>query len=514
MRRSVPIALLFSASLAAAGHAGAQESGEDIHLPRLGMTAAEPQQQSVAPSVPFGISPANSQEYVLDFHGYLLLPVRAGVHKRENPDPGQGPTVLHSPPLTPDEFRRFAFTGVVPNPWSQFSFSYGNSMVSGTMIFASRSLTDAQSIYDPVDQLGITDAYVSVNLSDQLRTPFEVKVGGVTGRYGAMGEFDSGRYATPLIARTNQLGETITAVFHFGKTKLVVEQAAGGQTGRAPRGVVSDAWNDYSNTNAGASFVSHMHLGLGYDDLVQAGLHYITAWSADDEVTGTLPDGRITVIGADARLTAGRFGHLYTGAALTKATGATVVSGIIEVLNARGGSELTAEYLGPNSKGNGTLTTFGAQYDLSVARLLVGQRFHGKSPDVRVSVFGLGTKVTSKDKTQECNSSGTQCHPLYDGVLKLKAGGEVTYDMLRWFGVGGRFDHVSSDADSSLKSFNIFSARLLAHTGWNSRDEFALQYSRFVYSSGVVVRTGLPPRDDPRANPDKDVFSLSATFWW
>ena len=102
MRRSVPIALLFSASLATAGRARAQESSEDLKLPRLGMTAAEPQQQSVAPSIPFGISPANSREYVLDFHGYLLLPLRAGIHQRENPDPGQGSTVLHSPPLTPE----------------------------------------------------------------------------------------------------------------------------------------------------------------------------------------------------------------------------------------------------------------------------------------------------------------------------------------------------------------------------------------------------------------------------
>ena len=513
MRPRIPIVLLFSALLAGAGQARAEEASDDVRLPRLGLSAAEPQQQSAPPSVPFGISPASTQEYVLDFHGYLLLPLRAGVHRRENPAPGQGTMVLHSPPLTPEGFRRFEYSGVVPDPWAQFSFSYGNSTLSGTMIFASRSLTDAQAVYDPADQLGITDAYVSVNLSDALSTPFEVKVGGVTGRYGAMGEFDSGHYATPLIARTNQLGETITAGFHLGKAKLVIEQGAGGQTGRAARGVVSDAWNDYSNTNAGASFVSHLHAGLGYDDLLQGGIHYITAWSADDEITGTLPDGRISVIGADARLTAGRFGHLYLGMSYTKATASTVVSGIIEVLNARGGSELTTEYFGPNSGGTGSLTTIGGQYDLSVARLLVGPRYHGKSPDVRVSLFGLGVKAKSKDTTQQCDT-GSKCRPLYDGVLKLKAGVEATYHMLPWFGVGGRFDHVRSDNDANQRAYSIWTARLLAHTGWTSRDEFALQYSHFVYGNSVVVRTGLPPRDDPRANPDKDVFSLSATFWW
>ena len=87
--------------------------------------------------------------------------------------------------------------------------------------------------------------HVTRHLSETLNTPFEVKVGGITGRYGAMGAFDSGRYATPLIARTNQVGETITAGFKLGKVKLVIEQGAGGQVGRAARGIVSDAWNDY-----------------------------------------------------------------------------------------------------------------------------------------------------------------------------------------------------------------------------------------------------------------------------
>lgn len=515
MKRRQPIALLISAMLTTTGLALAEEENAEVQLPRLGMSTGEPQQQSAAPNVPFAVPPATFRDYVLDFHGYLLLPLRAGIHKRENPDPGQGSMVLHSPPLLPENFRRFEYTGVVPDPWAQFSFTYGNSIVSGTMIFASRSLADAQSIYNPSDQLGITDAYLRLNLSEAINTPFEVKVGGITGRYGAMGAFDSGRYATPLIARTNEIGETITAGFKFGKAKLVIEQGAGGQVGRAARGIVSDAWNDYTNTNAGASFVSHLHAGFGYGDIVQGGLHYITAWSADDEGgSGSLPDGRISVMGAEARLTAGRFGHLYTGVARTQATNSEVVSGIIEVLNARGGSELKSEYLGPNSGGTGSLTTFGAQYDLSVSRLLFGRTYHGKSPDVLVSLFGIGTKVTSNDKTEECSVDGTNCHRLYDGVLKLKGGVETTYNMLSWFGIGARFDHVRANNEHNRQSYSIWSARLLGHTGWRSRDEFALQYSHFAYGNGVVVRTGVPPVDDPTANPDKHVFTLSGTFWW
>lgn len=515
MKRRESIALLILALLTTPRLASAQEESTEAQLPRLGMSTGEPQQQSAAPNVPFAVPPATFRDYVLDFHGYVLLPLRAGIHTRENPDPGQGPLVLHSPPLVPENFRRFEYTGIVPDPWTQFSFTYGNSVVSGTMIFASRSLTDAQSIYNPSDQLGITDAYLRLNLSESMGIPFEVKVGGVTGRYGAMGAFDSGRYATPLIARTNQIGETITVGFGRGKAKFVVEQGAGGQVGRAARGIVSDAWNDYANTNAGASFVSHLHAGLGYDGIVQGGLHYVTAWSADDEGgSGALPDGRISVVGAEARLTAGRFGHLYGGVARTQATNADVVSGIIEVLNARGGSELKSEYLGPNSGGTGSLTTFGAQYDLSLARLLFGKKYHGKSPDVLVSLFGIGTKVASNDKTEECTVDGTSCHHMYDGVLKLKGGVETTYNMLSWFGFGARMDHVRANSDLNRKSYTVWTARLLGHTGWRSRDEFALQYSNFVYGNGVFVRTGVPPVIDRTANPDRHVFTLSGTFWW
>jgi hypothetical protein len=416
--------------------------------------------------------------------------------------------------VIPENFRRFQYTAVVPDPWVQLNLTYGNTRLAGTVIFAARSLTDAVAIYDPVEQLGVTDAFVRFNLEDTLRTPFEVKVGGMTNRYGAMGAFDAGRYATPLIARTNAIGETITAGFHLGRSSVVIEQGAGGQIGRSPRSLVSDGWNDFADPNAGASFVSHLHAAYGYGGVLQLSGHYLTAWCADDEGTGrTLPDGRVSVLGLDARLTSGRFGHFYLGGARTQATNAGTVSGIIEVLNARGGSELVREYLGPSSGGTGSLTTFGAQYDLSVSRLVFASPSRGLHPDVLVSLFGVGTAVSSNDKTRICDSQG-KCSGAYDGVLKLKAGIESTYNLLPWLGVSGRFDHVRPDNSINRKAYSVWTARLLAHSGWLSRDEVALSYSAFSYGREVAVRTGSPPIDDPSVNPDRHVLSLSATFWW
>jgi hypothetical protein len=177
------------------------------------------------------------------------------------------------------------------------------------------------------------------------------------------------------------------------------------------------------------------------------------------------------------------------------------VSGAIEILNARGGPELVENYLGSSSGGNGSLSTFGMQYDLSVARLVFGDLYQGLSPDVLVSLFAVGTKVKSNDSTA-------------DGVLKLKGGAEVTYLPLAWFGVSERLDHVRLDNSDSKQAFTIWSSRLLFHPGWKSRGQLALQYSHFVYGSSVLVKAGYPPHLDPTVNPDKDVFSLSATYWW
>jgi len=479
----------------------ADASSEDA-LPRIGLSPGEPQVRSATPATAFGVQPALSKEYVLDFHGYLLLPARLGMHEREMPQPGQSSTVLHSPPLIAQDLRDFEYTGVVPAPWLQLNFVYGNSTVSATAILAGTSANDAAGFYNPVEQFGVNDAYLTLNLTKKLGFPIQLHVGAMTGRYGAMGSYDAGRYGTPLIARTNTIGETIVAGYKVGDAMLLLEQGLGGQLGRPPVGLVPAGWNDFANPNVGATFVNHLHLGLAYRSLGRIGFHYLTAWTQDDlNPSGQIPDGRITVLGADVSINAGEAGHLYLGGARTWATNAATVSGAIEILNARGGPELMEHYLGPNSNGNGTLTTFGAQYDLSVSKAVFGKLYTGVSPDVLLSVFGVATRVTSND-------------PDYDGVWKVKGGVEATYLFLSWLGVSERFDHVRQRSGDGKSATSILSSRVLFHTGWRSRDEVSLQYSYFTYGSDVLVKTGYPPVLDPSANPDRHVLSLTGTFWW
>src|SRR5579872_5111521 len=76
VRPRLATALVLS-SLAGAGHAYAQAQGQrsDSAVPRLGLDPGEPQAPSPPPALPFGVQPAQSKELVLDFHGYLLLPM-------------------------------------------------------------------------------------------------------------------------------------------------------------------------------------------------------------------------------------------------------------------------------------------------------------------------------------------------------------------------------------------------------------------------------------------------------
>lgn len=480
----------------------AAEGGADQALPRLGLSPGEPQVRSATPSLPFGINPATSREYVLDFHGYLLLPAQLGLHKRPTTQSAQSGTVLHAPPLMAQDLRSFEYTGAIPTPWLQLNFVYGNSTISATTILAGTSATDGAGYFNPVEQFGVNDAYITANLTKPFGFPFQLHVGAMTGRYGAMGAWDAGRYGTPLIARSNTIGETIVAGKKFGDFFLIVEQGLGGQIGRPPVGMVSSGWNNFTNDNVGATFVNQLHIGLAYTQMLRFGLHYMTAWTQDDLVNdGNIPDGRITVLGADGKVAAGRFGHAYVGMGYTKATNAAPVSGAIEVLNARGGPELIEQYLGPKSNGTGSLTTVGAQYDLSVARVVYGDLYTGESPDILVSLFGVLTSVKSNDKD-------------YDGVTKAKLGMEAAYLPYSWFGVSERIDHVRLHGGDTKKALTIISTRILLHTNWKSRDELALQHSYFSYGSGVQVKSGYPPIVNPELRPDRHVLSLTGTFWW
>jgi hypothetical protein len=450
----------------------------------------------------YGVQPVNASDYRFDFHGYLMVPFRVGMNTREHALSTQYTNVFHAPPVVPDDFDRFEHTGVMAQPWVQLGFSYGNSKAAGTIIIAARTVTNAAGFFNPPNELGINDAFLTFK-PDFGQVHVEADVGGFANRYGAMGDYDTGRYDTPVIARVGGVGETVRAsVALIPGLTLLLEQGLMSQLDKAPLGVEPSGWNDFADPNVGSTFAHHEHVGLNLARRIQLGLHFIDAFTRDDRTAPTTPNGNIAVMGADARFELAPFGRLYLAGAYTNADKARSISGVIRVLNTFGGPGLMQNYLGPNSNGTGKLATVGGQYDLSIGEIVRSPNpYSGYGPDLFASVFGMFTRVSSND-------------PVYDGVSKVKYGAEVTYSALAWLALSTRYDRVVANVDDARQTFSVVSPRIILRSDYNSQDQITLQYSHWFYGSGVNVRTGYPPVDDPYTVPDENMLSLTANLWW
>jgi hypothetical protein len=498
MNRGLKLAALLGATLMT-WPAQAEEATDT----KLGLAPGVPQTNAL----PGGMQPAYGQKSVdmqdwrFDYHGFFTAPLRIGLNERENPAPDQSKLVLHAPPVVPDDLETFSHTGVVPTPYAQLNFSYGNKVVTGNVFILAKVANVSTGFFDPSAQLGVNDVFLTFNMPDVGKDMhFEVNLGQFTNRYGVMGEYDEGRYGTPLIARTNGAGENIIGRFKLGDITLLVEQGFQGQSDKAPTGLVPDGWNDFGDPNVGTSFVNHLHLGAGFMGAATVGLHYMNAWSQDDRATGPLvPDGRIRILGADLRLTLKKFGHLYAAASLVDAKDSRNVGRIVEVLNTRGGPGLMDNYLG-NDNGTGKLTIVGGQYDLSLARLLRSDDFVGDGPDIFLSAFGMLVNSESKDTSKP--------------TKRRKFGVEGTYSLLPWLAANARYDIVQPDVDFNSYNYAVITPRLIFRTGWQAHDQVALSYSHYFNGALTTVRGGYPPKEDVTIIPDEDVVSLSASMWW
>ncbi len=489
-------------------HAKNDEDKAPAPQPSLGLAPGTPQVGTLPGGLTpaYGQAPADQQDWRFDFHGFITMPLRAGINTRAGVvTTDQHTTVLHAPPVVPDYIDSFTYTSVVPNPYAQLNFSYGNSVVTGTVIVLAETAVTAQTFFSPPSEAGIADAFLTYRLPNLLKqSHFEINVGVFSNRYGIMGEYDLGRYGTPVIGQVNGAGENVIGQFVLGKGFLLdLEQGIQGQLDHPPAGILPAGWNGFADPSIGSGFANHVHAGLGYKGVATLGAHYINAWTQDDRASqGTTPDGSIGVLAADLRLSMSHFGHFYFAGVRAQATNAGSVGGIIQILNTTGGPGLMSDYFGPNSGGNGTLLIFAGQYDLSIGKLLrYPNAFKGDGPDIVVSLFGMLTHVSSND-------------PAYDNVMKRKYGLEGAYALLPWLAASLRMDRVEPDNWNGTQSFTIASPRLIFRSGWQAHDQVVLQYSHWFDGSGVVVRNGYPAVPDPSIHPDEDVISLSASMWW
>jgi hypothetical protein len=504
------------AAVLAAGSASAQETANDeagVSL-SLGVDPSLPQLQAMPGGALPRIGEPPGQDFRFDFHGILVAPLAVGIAQRNvSAGPGQSNTTLHTPPVVPDDLETFSHTGVIPATYGQLNFSYGNALVAGTATIVARNTSVSTGFFDPPSQRGVNDLFLSIFPKLPVIGKTTIYVGAFSSRYGVSGEYDEGRYGTPLIARINGAGENIGAHVPLSEDiSLMLEQGLQGQTSKAPNGIVPAGWNDFADPGVGSGFAHHEHVGLAFGKVASIGTHYVYAWAQDDRATGaSAPDGNIRILGADLRLNMARYGSLYGAFSNVKATSAREVGGIVEVLNSPGGPGLMQNYLGENSGGTGTLNILGWQYDLSIGRLVsYPVPFSGDGPDIYFSLFGVYTGVKSAD-------------PAFANKHKLKFGAEASYSLLSWLALSMRYDNVRPGLVPELSnvtapdgdfSFQVLAPRIILRSDWQARDEVVIQYAHWFNSPLTTARDGYPPVEDINTVPDRDVLSISANFWW
>lgn len=485
---------------------------------QMGLEPGAPQAGTLPGGVSPGVQSANKDDWRFDFHGFFNMPFWVGFGEREDPADGQSKTTWHAPPVLPDEEGSAGDTNVLSRPWTQLNFSYGTSQVRGTVILAAKTASSASGWFNPPDHIGIQDAFITLNLPAGDKARYAANVGVFTSRYGTMGEFDEGRYATPLMARVEGAGANLTGRWTLSPEVAVL--AEGGFEGNLDKpvlGTVPEGWNGFADQNVGATYAGHAHLGLSLYDFAHVTGHYFHTFAKDDQANvQQQPDAKMDVYGGDLRLTMGAFGHLYAGASVADAENVGSLGGVVRYLNTKNGPDLVRNYLGTQSGGTGKLTTFGAQYDFSLAALLLHpQKFSGNAPDLRLSLFAMQTQATGVGSTESAMRRPPVNRLAVCNKTCNKYGGELAYKPLSFLAVALRGDQVNLDAGDNKESFTIVSPRLIFSSDWNSQDQITLQYSRYFYGSGVLARNpGYDPNDLTYTKPDESTLSLHATMWW
>jgi hypothetical protein len=502
-------------------------------------TAKPPKRVSLAasPVTRGGPEPeASKSEWTTDFHGYFRVPFRVGLGSRpapraqpdpnqSEPDtsdkaPGQSNVTLHAPVIPDGQYLSWQSTSHNRSDWAELFFGIGNSWAKATVGLQGYNFSDA-SFSSPEMQYGIGQAYVTLSPDlgyENLR--LSLKVGASQDRYGAAGKYDAGQYDTYLFGRTHVIGETLHVDYDLNEAwTLWAEQGVGG---KRP--------DPSSFNNARFTMLAHGHVGLNRGKDLQLSGHFLYSWAQEEDrpynvskentkyasSVVDVPDGKLWVAGADARVDLGAFGYLYAGYSHIGAERALVVGRALEVLHASGGGEyrlgVVDNYLGPGctaefadptagptertgglvgpgsvpapvgcSAGTGSVDSVLAQYEFSLTNFLQmsegGQKFWGEGADLSVALYGMLNRVQSDYRPTDKTVWGPT-----DGIIKLKYGADLQYHATPSITAALRFDRLQPNSEIPEQSFAILSPRIMFASNWVSREQLTFQYSRYIYN--------------------------------
>jgi len=517
------------------------------------------------PACPPGVSPATQAQ--TDYRNYQAALGAANGGGGSSPyngaycaAPGQSRTTLHSPYIPDDQYLAWNYTRQWAQAWAEVFLSYGNDKIKGTVGIQGYDFTDASLLGNQAApaQFGIGQGWITVTPSVPIEGVGLVwRVGAFWEKFGMAGRYDGGPYDTYMFGRTHQLGESLAGQYKTGDWTFKAEHGFGAHLEMVPAGISlsgSQLSLNYLNNAAGNNYppgaspgftlLHHLHAGVAYKRSLDFNVHYMLAWSQDDRVEGTLgsspsggptntvdrstqPDGSLSVVGAEARISGGWLGDLYVAYSHIDAKNVTAVGPAIEVLHSQGGGGHNAgngiyeNFFNSVGDGTGTVDSVQLYYD---GRTTVGPL------DVRLAVFGMYSTVAGTDATSVNLLTGLAT----SGTQKLKYGADLMVNALPWLGIGARGDYVQPDSHDAKESFGVLSPKIVIRTAYVTHEEVTFQYSHYWDGSDALPQQWLAvvgPKNiatlaahatsggymnfaGPPYPNDTNVFGVRVSMWW
>ncbi len=457
-------------------------------------------------------------DWTLRYGGFLRGGYHGSFGQRTDAN-GNSFNAVHIPGTLPDNvWNTWLVTNAQPTSWGSFSLTLGTNTISTGMYFGAWAHAPQAASPGMTTWAEGTMAFgpwVTLRSNSLFGSKFrgEVSIGNAGRSYGQAGKYDLGPYGTTAVGGVWSYGELMALERDFGDYTLRLEHSIGANPG--------------DNNLVSTTVVHHAHLIGTYKDTVRTGLHYFGVYAKDERnTTRSEPDGTISAVGADLRLNNTLIGDFFIGGGHVRLDHARHVGPAFVVANVAGGQAFMDNFLGADTTltrktpegviqnyGTGALTNVMVQYDFSLAAFKqYPTPFWGDAADLRISLFGLGTKVRSTD-------------PDWDNVLKVKAGVDVLYAFLPWLGFACRYDYVMANVDKPEQTFQVISPRMVFRTSFGSHEQIMLQYSHYTYASdsqGQVLGPRMPSAGlmSPSAvgQPDKpydaNVVGIAAQMWY
>jgi hypothetical protein len=489
----------------------------------LGMSPYTPQ----VPGLPGGFTPGfaapmPTQDWTFTFNGFMSASLEVSTNERPDPQPGQSKLVLHTLPVIIDEYNSFTSTNSRPGNWVNLNFSYGNEIVTSSVSINTYNPSTPTNFWQIGSQYFINNMFLHFRVPEFEGFRVGWTVGYFTNNYGALGQYGGGLYTHAITGGPQGVGETAVIEHNVADGLVLVfeDGLMGNAGGHNPNNVVQGGGTE-GDPEWASTLTHHAHLGLvsAGETTLQAQVHYMVSWSQDDrlqrnpslhpeQTPADLPqtrevdesyvrDGRLTVVGFDAKMTSGTYGVLGLGMAYIDGHYAFPLRGITTF----GGEaeRLTNSWWGVSTGGTGTLLLGGISYTFSVARMLLApEPFSGQAPDIVITAGGTFGRTTSSEAP-------------YDGRVRYKYGIDGLYTVLPWLGFGLRLDRVIPSSKVPEQTFSVVAPRILFKTDWNSRENITLGYVKWFFGKESHL-DGLSQRSNELI--DDQMFTLNFNMYF